>query len=127
MGYEPSAICSIRAKLFYLKNEKYCEIGVGIFNIKAIESDSQHLQLIFRLESSRSGSVLMNIKITKKPTNVTIQKDKNLIITSLPNPPIQQVTGDESFSDQMLVVSYLVKTKTVSDMKNILDAINLDF
>ncbi|KAF1741621.1 hypothetical protein MXB_4435 [Myxobolus squamalis] len=102
-------------------------MGVGIFNIKTIESDSQNLQLIFRLESSRSGSVLMNIKIAKKPTNVTIQKDTNLIITSLPNPPIQQVTGDKSFSDQTLAVSYLVKTKTISDMKNILDAINLDF
>ncbi|KAF0993004.1 hypothetical protein HZS_4265, partial [Henneguya salminicola] len=117
MGYEPSSLCSVRAKLFFLNMNKFSEIGVGIFNIKAIESNSNQLQLIFRIESCRHGNILMNIKIEKNGKNIQIQNEHNLIITSVPNPPLKEVLPRCTFETDFSTVSYLLKTKTASDMK----------
>lgn len=119
MGYEKNALCSVRAKLYFKNKDKFCDIGVGIFNIKAIENDSNHFQLIFRIESSRAGNLLMNIKVEKNSNVLKVQNDSNLLITSVPNPPIHEIVTDVP-KDSFKTVTYLIKTKTSSDMKIIL-------
>ncbi|KII73546.1 Nuclear pore complex protein Nup50 [Thelohanellus kitauei] len=119
MGYEPNALLSVRAKLFFLNDKKYDAMGSGIFNIKSIADDANHFQLIFRLESLRAGSLLMNIKVEKNAKNVKAAKKLNLLITTIPNPPIHEVVS-EIPKDAFKTVTYLVKTSTVSDMENVL-------
>jgi len=101
---EEDAIYSKKCKLFYKKSDSYVERGIGQLYLKL--TDEKKLQLVIRADNSL-GNILLNILVTPS-TPLERLGTNNLMLVTLPNPPIDPKTDSEP-------VTFLVRVKTAED------------
>ena len=101
-GVDDGSLLSLRAKLFYKKQDEYTELGVGTLKVQS--SNGQSVCLLLRNDTS-IGNILMNVRVT---ADVPMTLTKNNVIVVCPaNPPLGKGAGEGG------VVTYLIRVKTV--------------
>ena len=100
-GIDNGSLLSLRAKLFYKKQDEYTELGVGTLKVQS--SNGQSVCLLLRNDTS-IGNILMNVRVT---ADVPMTLTKNNVIVVCPaNPPLGKGAGEGG------VVTYLIRVKT---------------
>lgn len=98
---DDGSLLSLRAKLFYKKQDEYTELGVGTLKVQS--SNGQSVCLLLRNDTS-IGNILMNVRVTADvPMSLT---KNNMIVVCPANPPLGKGAGEEG------VVTYLIRVKT---------------
>ena len=98
---DDGSLLSLRAKLFYKKQDEYTELGVGTLKVQS--SSGQSVCLLLRNDTT-IGNILMNVRVT---TDVPMTLTKNNLIVVCPaNPPLGKGAGEGG------VVTYLIRVKT---------------
>ena len=98
---DDGSLLSLRAKLFYKKQDEYTELGVGTLRVQS--SSGQSVCLLLRNDTS-IGNILMNVRVT---ADVPMTLTKNNVIVVCPaNPPLGKGAGEGG------VVTYLIRVKT---------------
>ena len=98
---DDGSLLSLRAKLFYKKQDEYTELGVGTLKVQS--SSGQSVCLLLRNDTS-IGNILMNVRVT---ADVPMTLTKNNVIVVCPaNPPLGKGAGEGG------VVTYLIRVKT---------------
>ena len=80
---ETDALYSKKCKLFYKKDGKYTEKGVGMLYLKSVAGNKT--QLLVRADTNL-GNVLLNILLSSQIP--TTRAKNNVMIVCVPNPPI---------------------------------------
>jgi len=102
---EDDALYSKRCKLFYKKDEKFVDKGVGMLYLKKTETGKT--QLLVRAETNL-GNILLNIILIKDiPTSRRGKKD--VMIVCVPNPPIDPKATEQT------PIPMLIRVKTEED------------
>jgi len=111
---ETDALYSKKCKLFYKKDTKYIEKGLGMLYLKSV--DGNKTQLLVRADTNL-GNVLLNILLSSQMPTTRVGKN-NVMIVCVPNPPIDP-KNDSSEPWPMLL-----RVKTEEDANELLDKIN---
>ncbi len=98
---DDGSLLSLRAKLFYKKQDEYTELGVGTLKVQS--SNGQSVCLLLRNDTS-IGNILLNVRVTGD-VPMTLTKN-NLIVVCPANPPLGKGAGEGG------VVTYLIRVKT---------------
>ncbi|XP_048242283.1 nuclear pore complex protein Nup50-like isoform X1 [Haliotis rufescens] len=109
---EPDSFYSKRCKLFYQKDEKWVERGVGNLHLKKA---SDKLQLIIRADTNL-GSIMLNIIMSESMT-VKKQGKNNVFFVCIPNPPFDV----KAASDKPYPI--LLRVKTSEDAEELISKI----
>jgi len=111
---EDDALYSKRCKLFYKKDDKFVDKGLGMLYLK--KTDSGRTQLLVRADTNL-GNILLNIILNKDiPTSRRGKKD--VMIVCIPNPPVDPKATEQT------PIPMLIRVKTeeeADDLKNQLD------
>jgi len=81
---ESDAIYDKKCKLFYKKDDRYVEKGVGMLYLKAVEGGKT--QLLVRADTNL-GNVLLNILLSPQIPTTRVGKN-NVMLVCVPNPPV---------------------------------------
>merc|ERR1719383_1242642 len=107
---EEDALYSKKCKLFYKKDEKFVEKGVGMLHLKPL--DSGKTQLLVRADTNL-GNILLNINLSKDIPTTRVGKN-NVMMVCVPNPPIDpKATSNEP-------TSMLIRVKSGEDADELL-------
>ncbi|XP_041365239.1 nuclear pore complex protein Nup50-like isoform X2 [Gigantopelta aegis] len=109
---EDGEIYKNRCKLFYQKENKWTERGVGNLHLKPVD---KKLQLIVRADTNL-GNIMLNIFLT---CDIPVKKQgkNNVSFVCLPNPPI------DPKADAKVPVPMLIRVKTSEDADNLIKII----
>merc|ERR1711892_302366 len=99
-----------KAKIFYMKDKNYKEIGVGQLFVKPLDNDKA--SLLVRADNTL-GNILLNVTIPNAPAPSAMGK-KDCMLSVIPNPPIDGVDG---------AVPLLIRVKTPDDRDQLLELI----
>merc|ERR1711874_82915 len=111
---ENDALYSKKCKLFYKKDTKYIEKGLGMLYLKPV--DGNKTQLLVRADTNL-GNVLLNILLSSQMPTTRVGKN-NVMIVCVPNPPIDP-KNDSSEPWPMLL-----RVKTAEDADELMAKIN---
>lgn len=106
-------LMAVRCKLFYKKNSEYVELGVGVLHVEQL-AEGSGIRLLLRNDTAL-GKVLLNIRLNPQQP-ISVQKN-NLLVVSIPNPPLTVAYNDER------PVTYLLRVKTNEIANNLLTTI----
>jgi len=81
---ESDAIYDKKCKLFYKKDDRYVEKGVGMLYLKSVEGGKT--QLLVRADTNL-GNVLLNILLNPQIPTTRVGKN-NVMLVCVPNPPV---------------------------------------
>jgi len=107
---EEDALYSKRCKLFYKKDEKYVEKGVGMLHLKPL--DTGKTQLLIRADTNL-GNILLNINLNKDIPTTRLGKN-NVMMVCIPNPPIDPKSTSND------PISMLIRVKSTEDADELL-------
>ncbi|CAH1786397.1 unnamed protein product [Owenia fusiformis] len=110
---EDGAVYTKRCKLFYQKEGKWTEKGVGNMFLKPVDGKTQ---LIIRADTNL-GNILLNI-LLNSAMPVKRQGKNNVTLMCVPNPPLDPKADDTS------VVPMLIRVKTGEDADEMCEKIN---
>jgi len=110
---EEDALYTRKCKLFYKKADSYVERGLGNIHLKTTED--KRLQLIVRAATSL-GNILLNVLVTPETPVERLGKN-NVMIVTIPNPPIEKKESDQK------PVTFLIRVKTAEDADELKDKI----
>ncbi|XP_046561463.1 nuclear pore complex protein Nup50-like isoform X2 [Haliotis rubra] len=100
---ESDAFYTKRCKLFYQKDEKWVERGVGNLHLKTV---NEKLQLVIRADTNL-GNIMLNI-IMSEQMPVKKQGKNNVFFVCIPNPPFDP----KAANDKPCPILLRVKTST---------------
>ena len=103
---EENAFYSTRCKLFFKRDNDWSELGIGMLNLKKISDEK--IQVLVRNDTAL-GKILLNVFLTKE-TPTSRSGKNNVLIMSVPNPPVFVKDGDNTKP-----VSYLIRVKTAEN------------
>ena len=110
---EEDALHTKKCKLFYKKADAYEERGLGNIHLKMTED--KKLQMIVRAATSL-GNILLNVLVTPETPVERLGKN-NVMIVTIPNPPIEKKEADQK------PVTFLIRVKTAEDADELKDKI----
>jgi len=110
---EEDALYTRKCKLFYKKADSYEERGLGNIHLKMTED--KKLQMIVRAATSL-GNILLNVLVTPETPVERLGKN-NVMIVTIPNPPIEKKESDQK------PVTFLIRVKTAEDADELKDKI----
>ena len=110
---EEDALYTRKCKLFYKKADAYEERGLGNIHLKMTED--KKLQMIVRAATSL-GNILLNVLVTPETPVERLGKN-NVMIVTIPNPPIEKKEADQK------PVTFLIRVKTAEDADELKDKI----
>ncbi|XP_028409477.1 nuclear pore complex protein Nup50-like [Dendronephthya gigantea] len=99
---EEEAFYSIRCKLFFKRDNDWSELGVGTLSLKKITTEK--IRVLVRNDTALS-KILLNIFVSNETP--TSRSGNNVLLMSVPNPPVFGKEGDNTKP-----VSYLIRVKT---------------
>lgn len=108
---DSDCLLALRSKLYYKKEGKFVELGVGKLRVEEMEG-GEGVKLLLRNDTTLK-QILLNIRINSQ-VPMTLQKN-NLLIVCPPNPPLE--TKSPSKSDESpgkttpLPVTYAIRVK----------------
>ena len=110
---EEDALYTKKCKLFYKKADAYEDRGLGNIHLKLTED--KKLQMIVRAATSL-GNILLNVLVTPETPVERLGKN-NVMIVTIPNPPIEKNESDQK------PVTFLIRVKTAEDADELKDKI----
>ncbi|XP_046861127.1 nuclear pore complex protein Nup50-like [Xenia sp. Carnegie-2017] len=108
---EEDAFFSLRCKLFFKKTDDWSELGVGMLSLKKISDEK--IQVIIRNDTAL-GKIILNV-IINESTPMSRSGKNNVLLLSVPNPPVFGKEGDNSKP-----VSYLIRVKSAENAEELL-------
>lgn len=99
-----------KAKVFYMKDKAYKEIGVGQLFVKPINDDKA--SILVRADNTL-GNILLNVTIPNAPAPSAMGK-KDCMLSVVLNPPVDGVEG---------AVPLLIRVKTPEDRDSLVELI----
>lgn len=100
---EKDAFYSTRCKLFFKRDSDWSELGVGMLSLKKISGAKT--QVLVRNDTA-IAKILLNVIVTIETATSRSGKN-NVLLMSVPNPPVFGKDGDNTKP-----VSYLIRVKT---------------
>jgi len=110
---EEDSLYTRKCKLFYKKADSYVERGLGNIHLKMTED--KKLQMVVRAATSL-GNILLNVLVTPETPVERLGKN-NVMIVTIPNPPIEKKESDQK------PVTFLIRVKTAEDADELKDKI----
>ena len=110
---EEDSLYTRKCKLFYKKADSYVERGLGNIHLKMTEE--KKLQMVVRAATSL-GNILLNVLVTPETPVERLGKN-NVMIVTIPNPPIEKKESDQK------PVTFLIRVKTAEDADELKDKI----
>ncbi|XP_046860970.1 LOW QUALITY PROTEIN: nuclear pore complex protein Nup50-like [Xenia sp. Carnegie-2017] len=107
---EEDAFFSLRCKLFFKKTDDWSELGVGMLSLKKID---EKIQVIIRNDTAL-GKIILNV-IINESTPMSRSGKNNVLLLSVPNPPVFSNPSDNSKP-----VSYLIRVKSAENAEELL-------
>ena len=108
---EEDAFFSLRCKLFFKRTDDWSELGVGMLSLKKISDEK--IQVIIRNDTAL-GKIILNV-IINESTPMSRSGKNNVLLLSVPNPPVFGKEGDNSKP-----VSYLIRVKSAENTEELL-------
>ena len=110
---EDDSLFSVRAKLFYKKEDVFTELGIGRLRVQLVSSGGNGVRLLLR-NDTKLGTILLNVRVTADIPVTT--KGNNVFVVCVPNPPLSK----EATSTP---VTYLLRVKTAQAASDLLKII----
>lgn len=110
---EDDSLFSVRAKLFYKKEDSFTELGIGRLRVQLVSSGGNGVRLLLR-NDTKLGTILLNVRVTAD-IPVTA-KGNNVFVVCVPNPPLSK----EATSTP---VTYLLRVKTAQAASDLVKTI----
>lgn len=109
---DTDCLLALRTKLYYKKDDKFVELGIGKLRVEEIEKEGGGVRLLLRNDTTLK-QILLNIRINSQ-VPMTLQKN-NLLIVCPPNPPLEakspSKSGDPPDDATPLPVTYALRVK----------------
>ncbi|RUS76591.1 hypothetical protein EGW08_015633, partial [Elysia chlorotica] len=114
---EDDALYSKRCKLYFQRDERWVDKGVGNLHLKPVGESKT--QLLVRADTNL-GNILLNVMLSAS-TPVSRQGKNNVLVVCVPNPPLDVKAKED---DQNKPVPMLIRVKAESDADELFQKID---